>query len=394
VSPKSRPVASALALVSFLCGACLDRDEPANAVAFEVDSSGTFPVVSVHSAARWRATPLVSIGAQEGGPVEFASIRSVLLDSAGALIVVDPRNRTVSEFDSTGALARQIGREGAGPGEYRDPYSVAWLDGNLALLDPGNPRLAVFDRAGGWVTSWLTQPITGGQVIRLYRTPPAFFAYAFRRIATGTENIYVGYDSSGPRDTIASAIRPTDLAAGARCDRPDRGISFFSNPYAASFLNIPLSGGRQATARTDAYRVALLDRLRDTTLVLTADATPSAVTDAEWQEGMADWEKFHRDWPTARCDRSSFTRPATKPVLNWLFVDGERRLWIEVLSSDGTRYDVFDADGHPVATVEGLPPSEGIDPSATNGRIAFVVRDSITDVPSVRVFRLSPASRD
>ena len=112
---------------------CAEKGTATADVTFAIDSSGRFPVVTAHGrAARWQATQLFTIGAAEGGPVEFGSVRSVLLDPAGVLIVVDDRNRTVNEFDSTGALVRQIGRDGAGPGEYRNPYSVAWLDGNLA----------------------------------------------------------------------------------------------------------------------------------------------------------------------------------------------------------------------------------------------------------------------
>jgi len=386
--------AAAITLVSISGSACDERASTFREEAFEVDSTGGYPVITARGRmVRWHATPLLSIGAVEGGPIEFASIRSVLLDSAGTLIVVDDRNRTVVEFDSTGTFVRQIGRDGAGPGEYRQPYSVAWLQGNLAVLDPGNPRLALFNRSSGWITSWPVQPVTGDQVIRLYRMPPGFSAFAFRRTASGSENLYVRYDSSGPRDTVVRVERPDDLESGARCDRPDKGISFFSNPFAASFLAIPLADGRQAVARTDRYRVVVLGRGGDTSLVVSGTAVPSDVTNADWEEGLADWEKFHRDWPTARCDRTSFTRPPSKPVLNWLFVDGEGRLWVEVLTNTGTRYDIFDATGRPVASVDGLPPSGGIDPSATAGRIAFVVRDSTTDVPSVRVFRIAPATR-
>ena len=358
---------------------------------FAIDSSGRFPVITVQGRAeRWQATPLFTIGATEGGPIEFNSVRSVLLDSAGVLIVVDSRNRTVNEFDSTGTFVRQIGRDGAGPGEYRQPYSVAWLDGNLALLDPGNTRLAVFDRAGHWVTSWPVQPLTGGQVVRLYRTPPAFSAFAYRRTGGGAQNLYVRYALGGAQDTVAVAARPTDLEVGVTCHRPDKAISFYSNPYAASFLEIPLGGGRQAIARTDAYRIAVLGAEGDTALVMAGNATPAPVSDADWKAGMADWEKFRADWPTAQCDRTSFTRPPVKPVLNWLFLDGEGRLWVEIESSEGIRYDVFDDAGRPVASVDGLPRSEGIDPSVTGGRAAFVVRDSVTDVAAVRVFRIGP----
>lgn len=385
-----RPLMPGIAIAVAVCAVgCAEKGTTTAGATFAIDSSGRFPVVTAHGrAARWQATQLFTIGATEGGPIEFNSVRSVLLDSAGVLVVVDDGNRTVNEFDSTGTFVRQIGRDGAGPGEYRNPYSVAWLDGNLALLDPGNYRLAVFDRRGKWVTSWPVQPVTGGQFIRLYRTPPGFSAFAYRRTEGGSQNLYVPYTLSGPQDTIALAAQPADLERGIMCNRPDKAISFYSNPFAASFLQVPLGGGRQAIARTDAYRIAVLGSTGDTTLVITGDATPAPVSDADWKAGMADWEKFRVDWPTAQCDRTSFTRPQVKPVLNWLFLDGEGRLWVQVESSEGIRYDVFDDAGGPVASVDGLPRSEGLDPSVTGSRAAFVVRDSTSDVTAVRVFRL------
>jgi 6-bladed beta-propeller protein len=368
---------------------CIENRGTAADAPFAIDSSGRFPVVTAHGRAeRWLATPLYSVGATEGDTIDFAYVRSVLLDSAGTLIVVD--QRIVREFDSTGTFVRQIGRDGAGPGEYRRPFSVAWLDGNLALLDPGNPRLALFDRGGGWITSWPIQPITG-PMIRLHRTQPSFSAFGYRPTPTGAGQFYVQYDASGPRDTVAQAPGPTDLDTGIRCNRPDKAISFYSNPFAAAFLQIPLGNGRIAVARTDAYRIAVLGRNLDTTMVITADITASPVTDADWTAGLRDWEKFRRDWPTAQCNKTSFDRPAVKPVLNWLFIDGGGRLWVEVLTSEGTRYDIFDMTGRPQASVDGLPPSGGIDPTVAGNRAAFVVSDTATDVRSVRVFRLEPA---
>jgi hypothetical protein len=201
----------------------------------------------------------------------------------------------------------------------------------------------------------------------------------------------VPFDAHGPRDTVVQVRRPTDLDTGIQCDRPDKGISFFSNPFAASFLQIPLGSGRLAVARTDAYRIALLDRNHDTTMVISADATPSPVSDAEWAAAQEEWEKFRRDWPTAQCNRTSFTRQTVKPVLGWLFLDDGGRLWVEVLTNEGTRYDIFDATGRVQASVTGLPPSAKLDPGVTGNRAAFVVADPATDVQSVRVFRIGPA---
>jgi hypothetical protein len=384
-----------LLLVSIaLSSGCAEKNQSRDDGDFEIDSAGGYPVVTTKGpAVRWQASPLVSIGATEGGAIEFGSIRSILLDSAGTLIVVDNRNRAVSEFDSTGTLVRQIGRLGGGPGEYREPYSVAWLNGNLALLDPANTRLGLFDRGGGWITSWTVQPLTGGQVIRLYRTPPGFYHFAYSRTATGARQFYVRYEANGPRDTVLQTPRPTDLEPGIECHRSDKAISFFTNPFAATFLQIPLGDGRVAVARSDAYRIAFLGPQGDTTMIIAGNVAASPISDADWATSHAEWEKFRREWPTAQCSRTSFNRPATKPVLNWLFLDGAGKLWAEVLTNEGTRYDVFDLDGHPVASVHGLPPSGGLDPSVTGTRAAFVVVDSTTDVQSVRVFRLAPVNR-
>jgi hypothetical protein len=378
--------AIAVALVVSASG-CVVKDTTTSNTTFTIDSSGRFPVVTAHGRAeRWQATPLFSVGATEGDTIEFGSVRSVLLDSAGVLIVVDDRSRVVNEFDSTGKFVRKIGRDGAGPGEYRRPFSVAWLDGNLAVLDPGNARLAVFDRAGKWVTSWTVQPITGPQ-IRLYRAPPALFAFAYRPTESGSQSLFIRYAPGGPQDTVIMADHPNDFERPIRCAVPG-GIRFFSSPFAASFLQIPLGDGQRAIARTDAYRIAVLGRTGDTTLAITGDATPSPITDAEWVAGMAEWEKFRADSPPAQCDRTSFTRPPVKPVLNWIFLDGVGNLWVEVQTNEGIRYDVFETTGRPHASVDGLPPSGGRDPTVAGNRAAFVVQDSTTDVQSVRVFRI------
>ena len=371
--------------------ACSEKSRSDAGGTFEVDSSGKYPVVTSRGAAvTWHAMPLFSVGAAEGDTMEFGSVRSILLDSAGTLIVVDARNQALRQFDSSGAFVRQIGRVGSGPGEFRDPYSVAWLHGNLALLDPGNPRIALFTPDGRWITSWLSQPLTGPE-IRLHRTPPGFSAFGYRATADGAENFYVRYDSAGPQDTIPVAARPDDLERGIMCPI-NRGLRFFSNPFAARFLQIPSGGGRRVLARTDAYRIAFIDRRGDTTMVIAGSANASPLSDAEWQGGMADWEKFRKESPTTQCDRTSFNRPAVKPVLNWLFLDGAGMLWVEVQASEGIRYDVFDVNGHPYASVAGLPPSGGTDPSVAGNRAAFVVSDTATDVQSVRVFRIAPSS--
>ena len=83
------------------------------------------------------------------------------------------------------------------------------------------------------------------------------------------------------------------------------------------------------------------------------------------------------------------SRALLSPALAWLALDDVGRLWVEVITSEGPRYDIFGADGVLLATVTGLPSAGFIDPIIVDGRIALVVPDS-NGVHRVQVYRIKP----
>lgn len=353
-----------------------------------VDTTGPFPVLtSTGEPPVWTAESLFVVGTGSNPGVELGSVRSVLLGPGHRLMVVDPSYQALLEFDSTGAFVRKWGRDGSGPGEYLTPYSVAWLHDTLALLDPGNSRLGRYDPAGGWLGSWPVQRITGGQFIRLYRTPPTVWAYAFRPGARGTEGLFVRYISTGPVDTLVVLRQAPGVAAARTCKTADGGLSFFSSPFGATLIAMPSADGAQVVALTSNYRIATLSPAGDTLRLLRRTLPPAPVTDTEWQDANADWLAFRARWPAAECDRGEFDRPATKPLIVSMFHDDVNRLWIELVTADGSRYEVFDLEGRLIAKVAGLPPTGGIEPGVAGDRIAIAGSDA-GDVPAVRIFRL------
>ncbi|MES2306994.1 MAG: 6-bladed beta-propeller [Gemmatimonadota bacterium] len=344
------------------------------------------PKLSPDETVEWQAHPIYEVGAAGAGSVEFGSVSSILLGPDGALYVVDQWKSAISVFDTTGRFVRNIGRVGAGPGEYRDPYSIAWMGKSLALLDPRNARLGLFDSAGNWVTSWPAPGISGGQVIRLYRTPPTAWLFAPGHDAfSGT---FVQYSATGSRASTRVLTLDEPPSQGRRCVRPDSGTNYFSQPFGATLLQIPAGGTIRALALTSAYRIAIVGALGDTLRVISRDTPLAPITDSEWTAANSDWVKFRQEWPTATCDVGEFSRPSAKPPLVHLFIDDVGRLWVERATPTGPRYDIFSTTGILVATVTGLPSSEGIDPTVAGDRIAFVGHDS-TDNPMVRVYRVA-----
>ncbi len=379
-------LAASLTIAAAACG----TDASASAGAdITIDSSGAYPVIrSAGGAAQWQAELVATITADTGVGEAFGSVRSVLLDRDGFVYVVDPSYRQISVFDSTGALSHRIGRRGKGPGEYTDPYSLAWLGDSLALLDPGIPRVMLVSKTGEWLAQWPYARIGGDNVVRLYRTTRGFWAIGHRARTDGSgERTFVRFSGGAPTDTIASheADYPSDVST--TCRLPTGYLHYFRAPFAPTPWVIPDAEGRQYVSAASGYRIAVVGRAQDTLFVIERPVQGAPITDAEWEEGNRAFEDFKTKERDEHCDRTSFARSATKAIVQWMFLDSEGQLWVEVLSADGRSYDVFGPDGRLRATVTGLPTSGGNDPSVMNGRFAVVVADA-DDVQRVEVYRI------
>ena len=84
----------------------------------------------------------------------FSQIVDLAVGSEGSIYVADAHPPSVLQFDRRGRFVRRIGREGAGPGEYKSILGLSMLrGGDLALWDNGNGRISVYDSAGAYLRS-------------------------------------------------------------------------------------------------------------------------------------------------------------------------------------------------------------------------------------------------
>lgn len=102
------------------------------------------PVRVVEPRLLWRVTD----GDEATGDI-LGEIRDVASDAAGFTYLLDTSFNTVRIYDPLGAFVQTVGREGEGPGEFRNPGGCLVLgDGRIGVMQLLPARIVTFTRDG------------------------------------------------------------------------------------------------------------------------------------------------------------------------------------------------------------------------------------------------------
>ena len=97
-----------------------------------------------------RLDELWRVGEDEDGDVIFGQVSDLIVDNDGRLYVADIQARQVSVFSSAGEFLRTLGREGEGPGEFREPRGFVLLpDGLVGVVREQPPAILRFRASNG-----------------------------------------------------------------------------------------------------------------------------------------------------------------------------------------------------------------------------------------------------
>jgi hypothetical protein len=379
------------------CGACLALiscggvgDSPSTLTTTRDSTGGILRIRHVGEAPVWTPVEVMTIGSVDEGPNSFARIRSILLGHDGGVLVADAGSKVVREFGPDGAYRRDIGRDGAGPAEYREPYSLAWVSDTLAVLDPINARVGLFRSDGSWVGQWTSPVITGGSQIRLYPSGEgSLYVITFAASEGPLRQVFMGYGSDGPTDTLPDLPPRADLASSIRCDWPgNAGMRFYEVPFSPRRLRLPGPDKAFLVTDTERYRIFSVTPAGDTLRVLERDAgIPVPITDDEWDERTAGWRKDRAEDATLQCPVSSIPRASAKPALDDFFLADDGTLWVDRWTVEGRLTEVFSAEGDLIGAFPAIERNRNLVPSARGRRLAVVVNDE-DGIPFVKVFEL------
>ncbi len=351
-------------------------------------------------------------GAEE---YQHGYVGGVTMDGQGRVYVADRLGHFVRVYGADGRFLRQLGREGAGPGEYQHPTDVFFDDAGrlwvrdarrataLATTSPGAiPDSAVETRPFAGYTNW-TSSARSRLVDGLYWYP----GYRMPRFEP-TRYFYFAYDHAGlSGDTV-----PVPAFAGLRSvstavvwtspgsGRMVHGLSrapFEPRPVWELTPDGTVLGGDgrgplvETTASGDTIR----------TLVV---APPRAVGAGERADSAAALRARIDSLPVPldRVENVSDavragTLPDTVSAYTTVHTDADGRVWVRRWPPEGdprTWYDVYTRDGRRVRTVV-LPDRlwDDVPPHIAGGRLVGVVLDPATEVHRVVVYDVAGGSR-
>lgn len=318
------------------------------------------------SVSAWRLVEELRLGAVEGdGADVFGRVQAADLDALDRIWVLDRQAVEIRVFARSGAFVRSVGREGAGPGEFRRPIAlVRGPAGRMWVVDPGNVRYSVFDTSGAYVAGHRrpmnssTVPWPGGidDRGRIYdydfAMRPGSFSRRLLRFRPGRDAAGSGDTIPIPEPSFEEAVFEVEVQGGmARAPVP------FSATFAWSFD----PRGFILFASTGEYRIHRVTLDGDTLRTIEREHERLPVTAEERRTAIEGLR-----WLTDQGGRIDVSRiPDSKPQIVEFFADEADYVWVRPTPagpSDDERpglrlvyWDIFDPDGRYLGRLDGLP---------------------------------------
>lgn len=344
----------------------------------------------------WRLVLEREIVPEEGSPGEIGNPRTVVAGEDGTIYLLQKAPTMIKVYGADGQWLRNIGREGDGPGEFRDGMFGITRD-TLFVQDPNNSRFTTFTTAGDFITSkpsqccWWTSrfPVFGdgtvgiiGQLVDTTKKGDAGGGayYVTRMDGTVVDTIKFRNTAPDPNDNWVITLKQ-----GNSTSMMSMGI-----PLRPSGESAWLPDRHKVSGNTGDYTLTVTTAKDDTVRRFSAPAPTITITEAQrdsiFEAEVAgvgkQWEKSVRE--IAKPSQL----PTTWPKWSGIAVDRASRIWVARPGAKGAAsvLDVFSADGILLGSVP-APDPKILEGFWTSSRV--YLRDETPDgLPRIRVFRI------
>lgn len=356
--PEVRPH---LLLSVLLLAGCGKKGVPLAVARVDTLHAGLIQVTSTQptgwsdTAVAWKYRVTLKIQPEERSPGELLQPGNLSVDSWGRVYVADSKPAVIKVFDSTGAFLRTIGREGAGPGEFKVAF-IAVRGSHLVVQDPIQSRTSVFDTSGTFIRSWTSSCcywddiiIDSSDVIYL----PSMSVPDSGKKSRGS--VFRRFKIDGTAiDTAWIPQRQDDekrwtFSSGSGTAR--RNTMMASVPFSPTVVKALHPHGGFVIGWTGEYRIMRSLTGEDTTIVFARGWTPDPIPDELRKKQVEDMVANAKDMVGEASARESARLsdiPTRSPAYQSLRVDLDGNIWArQLVGSDSvkTRFDVFAPSG-------------------------------------------------
>jgi hypothetical protein len=339
----------------------------------------------------WRIVETGRLVAVDSGESGMVNPRAVAVDPAGRLYVVDGGPLSIKIFDATGTFVRTVGREGAGPGEFRSALPGVHAD-HLVIQDPNLSRLTIFDTSGVYDTSLTSAcchyrqlPVTANGTVAVPgpNSRPEFSGMFLRYTASGQfiDTVYVpkGGDE-----------RYWELSQ-------DGGSMRMTIPFTPSQRSAFMPNGDLVHAWSGDYRIAIGQSAADTARIVSLASMPVERPRAERAARLEEIVRPNEEnWgPKVREVFKLDDIPATATPFEAIMVDPAGAIWAQVYTGDtlATDYDVFDSTGVYLGRVRAPWPPQGGSLSWGSPEIVVRLGENDEGYPEITKYRVERSVR-
>lgn len=326
----------ALAGLAMLIAGCSPRPgSDAGRWVGERTVEGSTTRVRTISGSMWGGTATLveeaSIGTVEGEDEYILGNVSGIVVGDQRIFVLDTQVPTVRVYDLDGQHLMDIGREGGGPGEFRQPRSIAIdpVKGHLYVRDRRNGRINVYSLDGDPLDHWRISSSFGTSRPLVLTDDGHLYTMQLLNPGSSLDDWRLGMCCIGPEETTLDTIPAPvfDFEQWTVVARDENNESASGVPYAPSIAWTMTADRAMVGGVSDDYSFEIRWPDGRTTVVEKewGDRVPVSREEAQWLKKTIT-ENYQRDFPGWVWNGREI--PGHKPAFVNMVADLSDRVWI------------------------------------------------------------------